>query len=78
MLFYYNGRIAGDVAGDFFLSFLVDKTSKTPYINVLATGHRGFDDAKKSFYRSGNIGFVNAGFVSNLVDNVCFGHGDFV
>jgi hypothetical protein len=73
-----DGRIAGNIAGDFFLSFLIDKAYKNPDINVLATGHRGFNDAKKCFYRSGNIGFVNASFVSDLVNNVCFGHGDFV
>jgi hypothetical protein len=78
MLLDNDGCIAGNIAGDFFLSLFIDETSKTSYINVLAASHGGFDDAKKSFYRSGNIGFVNAGFVSNLVDNVCFGHGDFV
>ena len=74
MLVDHDGGVARNVARNFFLSFLIDETAKTPHINIVATGHRVFHNGEKCFNRGGDIGFVNARFVRNLVDNVCFRH----
>ena len=74
MLIDHNGGVARNVACNFFLSFLIDETAKTPHVDIVAAGHRVFHYGKKCFNRGGHIGFVNARFVRNLVDNVCFRH----
>jgi hypothetical protein len=74
----YDGSVARDIAGNFLLSFLVDKASKATDIDILSAGHRGFDDTEECFYGRRNIGFVNSGFFSDLGDYVCLGHGCFI
>lgn len=70
----HNSRVAGDIAGNFFLSLLVDKATKSANVDILPAGHRSFYDTEEGFYGSGNIGLVNSGLFSDLVDNVCLGH----
>lgn len=75
MLIDHDGRVAGDIPGDLFLSFLVDEASESPDIDILAAGHRGLDNTKECLYGSRNVGLVNSGLFSDLGDNVCLGHG---
>jgi len=78
MLIDHDGRVAGDIPGDFLLSFLVDEASKSTDVDILAARHRRLYNAEKSFYGCGYIGLVNAGFFSDLSNNVCLGHGGFI
>ena len=74
VLVNHNSRVTGDIAGNFFLSLFVDKASKSTDVDILSAGHRSFNNTEESFHRGGNIGLVNSGFFSDLVDNVCLGH----
>ena len=74
VLINHNGCVSRDIAGDLLLSLFVNKASKSTDVDILPAGHRGFYDTEEGFHRSGNIGLVNSGFFSDLVDNVCLGH----
>ncbi len=74
MLFDNDGCISRNVTRNLLFPFFVNKGSKSPYVNVLASGHRGFDDVEEGFNRVRDIGFVDSGLFSDLCDNVCFGH----
>ena len=70
-----NGRVPGDVAGNFFLSILVNKTPKPANIDIMAAGHGVFNNGKEGFHGCSYIGFVDSCLVCNLIDYVCFRHG---
>jgi hypothetical protein len=74
MLVNDDGSIAGNVPRNFFLSLLIDKTAKAPNINIMSSGHGVLNNRKKRFNRCGYICLVNAGFFSDLINNVCFRH----
>lgn len=74
VLVNYNGSVAGNITSDFFLSFLVDETTETSNINIMAIGHISLNNIKEGFYRSGYIGLVDSSFFGYLVDYICFGH----
>jgi hypothetical protein len=71
-----NGRIARDVAGDFFLSLFIDKAAEPSHIDIVTSGHIALYYIKECFYRGRNICFIDTCFVCNLVDDVGFSHGD--
>ena len=73
-----DGGIAGDISGDFLLSLFINEASKSADVDILAAGHRSFDNAEECFYGRRNIGLINSGFFSDLGDNVCLGHGGFI
>jgi hypothetical protein len=73
-----DGRIAGNVAGNFFLALLVYKAPETTYINIMSTRHGILNDGKEGLDGCGNIGLVDSCLVRNLVDNVCFRHDSWV
>ena len=75
MLINYDGRVARNVARNFFLSLFIDETSETTNIDIMTAGHGIFYNGKECFYGCGDIGFVDAGLLRNLIDNVCFRHG---
>ena len=66
--------ISGNVPRDLFLSLFVNKTSKAPDVEVIATGHGVFHYAKEGFHRCGNISFVNTCLFCDFVYNVGFRH----
>lgn len=74
MLIDDDRRVARDVTGDLFLTLLVDETSETPHINVMSVAHVRFHDGEESLNGVRYITFVNSGLVSDLVDDVGFGH----
>lgn len=74
MLINDNGGIAGNVAGDLFLPLFIDKAAKSPDVNILSAGHRGFNNVKERFNGMRYIGFVYSGLFSYLCDYVCFCH----
>ena len=76
MLIDDDGRIARNIPGNFLLSLLINKTSKASHINIVPIRHVGFNNTKECFYRCRNICFVDAGLFCDLVNDVCFGHGD--
>ena len=75
MLFDYDCSIARNIAGNFFLSFFVDETSKATNVNIMSARHGIFYNGKEGFYGCGNICFVDAGLFCDLINNVCFRHG---
>ena len=75
MLIDNDSRIAGNVSGNFFLSLFIDETSESANINIMAARHGIFYNRKEGFYRGCNIGFIDAGLLCDLIDNVCFRHG---
>ena len=75
MFLNHNGSIARNIAGYFFLSFFIDEAAETANINIVTAGHVRFDNIEKCFYRCRNICLVDSGFVCDLIDYVCFGHG---
>jgi hypothetical protein len=76
MLINNDGRIAGDVTGDFFLPLFIDEASETSNIDIMPRSHVALHYIKKCFYRGGDICFIDTCFVGNLIDYVSFGHGD--
>lgn len=74
MFIYYQGGVARDVSGNFFLSLLIDKATKTPNVDVIAIRHGGFHNAEEGFHRCSHISFVNSGLFSDFVNDVCFRH----
>lgn len=74
MFIDHDGRVAGDVAGDFLFSFFIDETSEPTNVNVMAIRHVGFYNIEECFYRSGYIGFIDSCFLGNLVDYIGFSH----
>lgn len=70
-----NSGVARNIAGNFFLSLLINKTSKTTNVNIMTAGHIGFNNVEKSLYGCGDICLVDPGFFCDLIDYVCFGHG---
>lgn len=74
MFIYYQGGIAGDIPGNFFLSLLIDKAAKTSDVDVIAIRHGGFHNAEEGFHRCSYISFVNSGLFSDFVNDVCFRH----
>jgi hypothetical protein len=74
MLIDDDGGIPGDVAGDFFLPLFIDETAEAPHINIMAVAHVRFHDGKERFNGVRYITFVDSGSVSDLVDDVGFGH----
>ena len=74
MFLNHDSRVAGDVAGNFLLSFFVNETAEAPHINIMAVRHVGFYNIEEGLNGSGDIGFVDSCFLCDLVDNVCFGH----
>jgi len=74
MLINHDGRIARNISGDFFLSFLIDKATETSNINIMAVGHVGLNNIEEGLDGSGHIGLVDSCFLRDLVDYVCFGH----
>ena len=74
MFVNYDGRIARDITGDFFLSLFVDEASKAANIYIVSSSHVALYNIEKGFYGCGNIRFVDTGFVSNLIDYVSFCH----
>jgi hypothetical protein len=78
MLIDHDGGIARNVAGNFFLSFLINETAKPANVNVVAASHVRFNDVKKCFNGSRNICFIDSCFFCDLIDYVCFGHGGIV
>ena len=74
VLFNYKGRVSGNIPRNFFLAFLIDKTTKPANVNVIAIRHRTFHHAEKCFNRGGNVCFVYTGFFSDFVNDVCFRH----
>ena len=75
MLLNHNSCVARNVAGYFFLSFFIDEAAKAAHINIMATGHVRLNNIEKCLHGSGNICLVDSGFVCDLIDYVCFGHG---
>ena len=75
MLINYNGGIAGNIASNFLLSFLIDEASKATNIDIMSARHGIFYNGKEGFDRCGNVRFIDAGFLCNLIYNVCFRHG---
>lgn len=75
MLINYNGRVAGDVARNLLLSFLINKTAEAAHINIVAGSHVAFNNVEERFYRCRYISFVDSGFFSDLIDYVSFSHG---
>jgi len=78
MLIDDNGRIARNVTGNFFLSFLINEAAKPSNVDVMTTGHVRLNDIKKCFNGSRNICLIDTCFFCDLIDYVCFGHGGFV
>jgi len=39
MLINHDGRVTRNITGNFFLSFLIDETTKTSNINIMTVGH---------------------------------------
>ena len=78
MLINDDRSIPGNIAGNFLLPLLINKTPEAANINVVAAGHGVFDNGKEGFYRRCYIGFVDSCLVCNLVDYVCFRHGSWV
>jgi hypothetical protein len=74
MLINDDGRVTGDVACNFLLSFFVDETAKAPHINIMAIGHVSFYNIEEGLNGSSYIGFVDSCFLGDLVDYICFGH----
>jgi hypothetical protein len=74
MLVYDDGRVARNVARNFFLSLLIDKAPESPDIDIMSSGHGVLNNGKERFDGCGHICLVNAGFFSDLVNNVCFRH----
>jgi hypothetical protein len=70
--------IPGDVASNFLLALLIDKTSKATNIDIMATGHRILYNRKEGLHGCRHIGFVDSCLVCNLIDYVCFRHGSWV
>lgn len=70
-----DGRISGNVTGNFFLTLFIDEASESTDINIMSIAHVGLHHGKECFYRCGNITFVYTSFLSDLIDDVCFGHG---
>lgn len=75
MLINDDGSVAGNISGNFLLALFINEAAEPTHINVMARSHVGFYDVKKSFNGGGNISFIDSGFLCNLIDNVCFGHG---
>ena len=75
MLIDHDGGIAGNITGNFLLSFLIDEAAKTTHIDVVTVSHVGFYNIEEGLYGSSDIGFVNSGFLCDLINNVCFRHG---
>ncbi len=78
MLLDDDGGVTRNVTRNFFLPLFIDETSKAAHIDVVAAGHGVFYNGKKCFYGCGDIGFIDAGLVRNLINNVCFRHGAWV
>lgn len=76
MLLNNNGSIAGNITSNLFLALLVDEASKAAYIDIMPARHGILYNRKKGFNGGSNICLVNACLLGNLVDNVCFRHGD--
>ncbi len=74
MLIDYKCSITRDISCYFPLAFLVDKTSKAPYINVITVCHGILDHTKKCFHRCGNVCLVHSGLFCDFVDYICFSH----
>ena len=74
MLINHQGCVTRNVPRNFLFAFFVDKASKTTNVDVIAAGHRTFDDAEECFNRCCYIGFINPGLFCDFVNNVCFGH----
>ncbi len=75
MFINYDSRVPGNVAGNFFLSLLVDKTSESAHVNIMPAGHGILNDRKEGLYGCRYVGFVDSCLVCNLIDYVCFRHG---
>lgn len=45
----YQGRVSGDVTSDFLFTLLIDETSKSTNVNVIATCHGTLHNAEKCF-----------------------------
>lgn len=73
-----DGRIAGDVAGNFFLALFVHKAPEATHINIVPTRHGILNDGKEGLNGCGNVGLVDSSLVRDLVDNVCFRHDSWV
>jgi hypothetical protein len=78
MLIDHDGSVAGDISGDFLLSFLVDEASKATDVDILSARHRRFNNTEECLHGCGNIGLVNSGLFSDLGNYVCLGHGWFI
>src|SRR5690349_20450085 len=61
MLINHQSCVTRNIPGNFLFTFFVDKASKTTNVDVIATGHRTFDDAEECFDRCCYIGFVYSG-----------------
>ena len=69
-----DGGVARNVARNFFLSLLIDETTEAPDINIMSSGHGVLNNRKERFNGCGYICLVDAGFFSDLINNVCFRH----
>jgi hypothetical protein len=65
-----NGRVARNIARYLFLTFFIDKTSKSTNVNIVPVTHVAFHNSKKCLNRGGYIALVNSGLVCYLVDDV--------
>ena len=74
MLVYDDGGVARNVARNFFLSLFIDETPKSPDIDIMSSGHGVLNNGKERFNGCRHICLVNAGFFSDLINNVCFRH----
>ena len=76
MLINDNSGVAGNITGDFFLSLLINETTETSNINIMAIGHVSFNNIEEGFDRSGYVGLIDSCFFGYLINYICFGHNE--
>lgn len=76
MLVDHDGSVTRNIPRNFLLPLLVNEAAKSTDVDVLSTCHVLFDNGKECLNRSRHIGLIDPGFFSNLVDDVCLGHGE--
>lgn len=75
MLIDHDGGIPRNVPGNFFLTLLVDETSEAAHVDIMTVRHVGFHNVEECLHARSHIGFIDAGFLCDLIDNISLRHG---
>ena len=69
-----DGCVLGYVTGRLLCTLFQDETTEAPEVDVLIVGERVLDRSHEGLDGTEYRGLVNARFLGNGVDDVCFSH----